>query len=100
MTVRDIRAGLQGLPRGLDQLAKAYDDTLTRLERQGPSITRLAQNIIRWIIHARRPLYAEELQEALAVKMGDQRLDNDNLIVIEELVAVCAGLVTVDKRSA
>jgi hypothetical protein len=52
------------------------------------------------MIHAREPLSAAELQEALAVKVNDKELDEENIVKIEELLALCAGLVTVDDESS
>src|SRR6185503_5211905 len=52
------------------------------------------------IICAKRPLTTSELQHALAVEVGEQELDIENLPQIEDMVSVCAGLVTVDKESS
>jgi hypothetical protein len=99
MTVRDIKVGVENLPQGLEQLAKAYDDTVSRIERQGPGLTALARRVVCWITQARRPLYTTELQEALAVQAGDSELDRDNIVLSNELLTACAGLVTVDIES-
>src|ERR1700710_66559 len=40
-----------------------------------------------------------ELQHALAVEVGESRLHEDNLPEIEDMVSVCAGLVTIDEES-
>ncbi len=99
ITVRDIRMTLDTLPKGLKQLAAAYDETVARIERQDAGRVALAKRVFCWITHARRPLTAAQLQEALAVTPGDAELDRDNLVIIDEMVAVCAGLVTVDVES-
>jgi hypothetical protein len=41
-----------------------------------------------------------ELQHALAVEIGEPELDEENLPQIEDMVSVCAGLVTVDEESS
>ena len=41
-----------------------------------------------------------ELQHALGVEVGESKFDEDNLPEVEDMVSVCAGLVTVDKESA
>ena len=64
-----------------------------------PGFRLLGRNILSWIICAKRPLTTYELQYALAVKAGDSKLDKDNLREIEDMVSVCAGLVTIDKDS-
>lgn len=48
---------------------------------------------------AKSPLTTPELQHALAVEAGDVELGEDNIQEIEEVVSVCAGLVTVDEQS-
>jgi hypothetical protein len=40
-----------------------------------------------------------ELRRALAVEVGDLELGEDNLQEIEEMVSVCADLITVDEES-
>jgi hypothetical protein len=47
----------------------------------------------------KRPLTTLELQYALAVEMGTSELDEDNCPQVEDMVSVCAGLVTVDEES-
>jgi hypothetical protein len=41
-----------------------------------------------------------ELQHALGVEVGESQLDKDNLPEVEDMVSVCAGLVTVDEESS
>jgi hypothetical protein len=52
-----------------------------------------------WITCAKRPLTTSELQHALAVEKGDPELNKDKFPQIEDMVSVCAKLVTVDKES-
>ncbi len=85
---------------GLDQLEKAYDQTLNRIKSQDPDDVLLTKRVFHWIIHARRPLSAAELQAALAVKAGNSELDEENVVRIDETIAFCAGLVTVDNESS
>ncbi len=59
----------------------------------------LAKQVLSWITYAKRPLTTSELQHALAVEVGEFALDEENLPQIEDMVSVCAGLVTVDKES-
>jgi ankyrin repeat protein len=59
----------------------------------------LARQVLLWITCAHRPLATTELQHALGVEVGEPRLDKDNLPEIEDMVSVCAGLVTVDEES-
>ena len=59
----------------------------------------LAKSVLSWITYAERPLTTGELCHALAVELGEDELDPDNIPDVEDLVSVCAGLVTVDQGS-
>ena len=60
----------------------------------------LARQALSWITHAQRLLTTEELQHALAIELDESTLDHQNLDDVEEIVSVCAGLVTVDEESS
>lgn len=77
----------------------AYKEAMARINEQKPGFRRLANKVLSWITCAKRPLTTLELQHALAVEVGDTKLDEDNIERIERIVSVCAGLVTVDKES-
>lgn len=72
---------------------------MERINTQQPGFRRLAEKVLSWITCAKRPLTTAELQHALAVVVGDSKLDEDNLERIEIIISVCAGLVTVDEES-
>lgn len=72
---------------------------MVRIEGQLLDQKVLAQQVLSWITCAKRPLTMSELQHALAIELGDSSLDEDNLPQIEDMVSVCAGLVTVDEES-
>ena len=73
---------------------------MERIDGQKPGFQWLARMILSWITCAKRPLTTLELQHALAVKSGDHQLDKENVREIEDMVSVCAGLVTVDEESS
>jgi ankyrin repeat protein len=50
-------------------------------------------------VYAERALTTIELCHALAVEIGTRSMDGDNIMDVEEVVSVCAGLVTVDEES-
>ena len=83
----------------LEVLCLAYDEAMERINGQQAGFRLLAINVLLWITCAQRPLTTSELQHALAVEIGEPQLDNDNLPEIEDIVSVCAGLVTVDEES-
>ena len=80
-------------------LDQAYHDAVERINGQKKGFRELAWNVLSWITCAKRPLVTTELQHALAVEAGESRLDEENLPQIEDMVSVCAGLVTIDDES-
>jgi len=54
--------------------------------------------LIGWVSYAQRPLTSQELCYALAIEPGDMELDGDNAYDVEDIISVCAGLVTIDEE--
>ena len=73
---------------------------MDRIECQKAGFASLAKQTLAWIVCARRQLSTLELQCALAVEDDTSELDEENMPDIEEMISVCAGLVTVDERSS
>jgi ankyrin repeat protein len=73
---------------------------MDRIEGQLEDQKELAKQVLSWIICGKRPLTTSELQYALAIEVGDSELDKDNLPQVEDILSVCAGLVTVDEESS
>ena len=72
---------------------------MTRIEGQLQDERKLAKQAIAWISCAKRPLTSSELEDALAVELGEPALDQQNISRVQDMVAFCAGLVTVDRES-
>jgi hypothetical protein len=72
---------------------------MERIEGQVGDQIELAKQVLSWITCAKRQLTTSELQHALAVEVDEQELDEDDLLQIEDMVSVCAGLVTIDEHS-
>ena len=72
---------------------------MKRIEGQVKDQEELAKQVLSWITCAMRPLTTSELRHALAVEVGQADLDKENLPEIEDMVSVCAGLVTIDGES-
>src|SRR5436309_1413742 len=94
-----IRIALKTLPKGSEALDNAYEEAMERIEGQIADSQELAKQVLSWITCAKRPLTTLELRYALAVEIGESELDEENLPEIEDMVSVCAGLVTVDEES-
>ena len=56
--------------------------------------------MLSWITFAKRPLTTVEICCALAIEIGEVKLDPENVADVEDLISVCAGLVVVDPESA
>jgi hypothetical protein len=72
---------------------------MERIKGQITDSRELAKQVLSWITCAKRPLTTLELRHALAVEIGESKLDEENLPEIEDVLSVCAGLVTVDEES-
>ncbi|KAK3899487.1 hypothetical protein C8A05DRAFT_46455 [Staphylotrichum tortipilum] len=80
-------------------LNRTYDETMERINGQLDALRELAMLVLSWITCATRPLIIRELQHALAVEPGDKEFDHDNFPEVDDVVSVCAGLVTVEEES-
>ena len=98
-TKRKVKSALEHLSGGTEALKKAYDGAIERIDGQLPGKTARAKSVLSWISYAARPLTTGELCHALAVELDEEELDEDNIPDVEEIVSVCAGLVTVDEES-
>src|SRR3954452_23181239 len=101
-TSGDVKEALQNLAKGaegLDGLDKIYEQAMERVVGQEKGSRNLANWILAWIIHAKRPLSTSELRHALAVRPGTTVLDKNYVPSLRVVRSVCAGLITVDEES-
>ncbi len=96
MTIRDLRKALKTLPTGLDE---SYSHAMDRIDLQDQDPKQLAYRILYWISYTVRPLTVDELCHALGVEPEESEFDEENLINEDDLIAVCAGLVTTEPES-
>ncbi|PLN80386.1 nucleoside phosphorylase [Aspergillus taichungensis] len=94
-TIKKVRDSL----KGGSVYEHAYNNTMQRIQELDSDAQNLAKDTLSWITFAKRPLSPAELQHALAVEHDEPDLDHDNLPQIEDMISVCAGLITVDKHS-
>ncbi|RYP64079.1 hypothetical protein DL771_008938 [Monosporascus sp. 5C6A] len=95
----DIRHALDDLTKGPEGLDTTYQLAMERVQSQGHGLEQLAKRLLAWIVHARRPLSAAELQHALATKVDAETINKEFLPSVKLLRSICAGLVTVDQES-
>jgi ankyrin repeat protein len=98
-SVKIMRAALKNLATGSGAYDQAYDDAMKRIHGQIKGHEELANQVLSWITCAKRQLTTIELRHALGVEVGGSELDEENLPEIEDMVSVCAGLVTIDEES-
>jgi hypothetical protein len=95
-TQKAISAALDQLPEELDAV---YDDMMNRICDQEKDDVKFAMTILGWITFAKEPLKDVMVQHAVAVSPKSTDIDDDDLIDVEELVSICAGMVTLDRES-
>ncbi|KAL2832131.1 hypothetical protein BDW59DRAFT_181455 [Aspergillus cavernicola] len=98
-TVGDINDALRALKESPDKISTVYERTLRRIDGHTPKDQQMARRILAWIVLAKRPLSCREFQHALNVRIGED-FDKDYFRGnLEESVALCAGLVVINKES-
>lgn len=98
-TIKSVRTALQRFGRGSNAYGSAYDDAMERINEQSGNRKELALRVLMWITCAKRQLSIRELQHALAVQIDESSLDEDDFVDINDIISVCAGLVTIDEQS-
>ena len=94
--IRDLEECLQRLPENLD---KTYDDALERINHQDSRKRIRANQVLMLVSCARRPLFLEEVRQALSIRKGDTFLDPRALPKTETMISTCCGLVVVEDGS-
>ena len=98
-TIYRRRQRLNATTKGLG-LEDAYGATVERIKAQGGVKAKLGMAALMWVSHSERPLRAEELCHALAVRIGSADLDPENVPSVEALSDCCQGLLAVDKEAS
>ncbi|KAJ6476661.1 ankyrin repeat-containing domain protein [Mycena vitilis] len=94
-TIKAAREALNSLPRDLEH---SYDAAMARIADQNEDDIKMAHSALLWIANAKKLLTIPQLQEALAIEPGSKRLDYDNLVDIQTILAACAGLIIIDEN--
>ena len=93
-TIYRRRQKLNAMKNGL-KFGGAYEAMLGRIIAQGGEKARLGMAAMMWISHSKRPLQVDELCHAIAIRIGSNDLDNDDIPTLSTLLDCCQGLVTV-----
>ena len=89
-----IKATLNKLSGGAGSLDSAYDDAMRRIENQHPDDRDLAKKTLLWILQGKRLLTVAEIQQAVAIELGESDIDPDNMVDCDDIISACTGLVT------
>ena len=82
------------------ELGDVYGATIELTKAQAGDKSRLGMAALMWVSHAERPLQADELCHALAVKLGSTDFNASNAPSISTLVSCCQGLIAVKKEAS
>ncbi|KAI0024278.1 hypothetical protein F4780DRAFT_655506 [Xylariomycetidae sp. FL0641] len=93
-TLANLRRALASLHKGEGAYERAYEQAMGRIREQDKDSRELAEAVLQWMIFPRRRLELKEVQHALAVEIGSSTFDEENIPSPEDMVSVCAGLVT------
>ena len=94
--IRELKESLQSLPEDLD---KTYDNALERIRQQEPRKLARADQVLRLVSCARRPLKLDEMQQMLSIRIGDTYIDPEAIPKSESVISTCCGLVVVEDDS-
>ena len=78
----------------------AYTIAMDRIRGQALGQRELALDALMWLAFALRPMTMTELQEALAVEVGEPAFDATNMSDAEDIISACIGLAIVDEGSS
>ncbi|KAF5572617.1 ankyrin repeat [Fusarium pseudoanthophilum] len=98
-SLKSLRSALSKLSTGSQAYDLAYDNAMARIEGQMEEQEELAKQTLALIFHAKTPLNVEQLQHALATELHESTFDTENLSQIEDIIDVCAGLLTVNEEN-
>lgn len=102
MTPREVRETLKNIEKRSREeqsstiLTDTYNDTIERIPKPNRDA---AFKALAWIALAKRPLQRRELEHALAVEPDTEELDAESIISADQIIAMCAGLVTIGEGS-
>jgi ankyrin repeat protein len=90
----EVVEALNVLPK---ELNGTYNDAMLRIKDLPESQKEVAMDFLRWVVFAERPLQCREIEHAIAITDKDRDIDPDNIIRVQILASMCAGLVKFDE---
>ncbi|KAJ5437931.1 uncharacterized protein N7458_008929 [Penicillium daleae] len=90
----EVVEALNVLPK---ELNGTYNDAMLRIKDLPESQKEVAMDFLRWVVFAERPLECREIEHAIAITERGRDIDPDNIIRVQILASMCAGLVKFDE---
>ncbi|KAJ6541328.1 hypothetical protein B0H19DRAFT_866718, partial [Mycena capillaripes] len=94
-TLKGVQEALKALPKTLND---SYDNVMKQIEDQNEENKHIAHLALTWVANAKRPLKVLEFQTALAIEAGSKSLNKANILDMDTVLSVCAGLIIKDKQ--
>jgi hypothetical protein len=98
-SIKILRKALQEFLKGSNAYDHAYKKAMDRIQRQIINSREFAKQVLSWITYAKRSLTTLKLQHIFTVEIDETEFNENNLPKIENMISVCAGLITVDEES-
>jgi hypothetical protein len=89
-TATEVKEALNSLPPIYNS---CYEFTLKQIKIKDLVQRNLAFKILAWLLYALGGLTVKALQEALLVQIGDQKINEEKQIPVDNLISMCSGLV-------
>ena len=103
-TVMEVQRSTQAIRDAMETLSgvlpKAYESLFERIRNKQPETdAHIAETVLKWVTYAKKPLSVREIQEAVVLSQGRTKLDNACLTDVDDLMAFCIGLISVDRAT-
>lgn len=92
----EVEETLNTFPTDIEEI---YTKTWDRILAQSPRYSNLAKLVLLWVTHAQGELTIDTLRRAVATPPEAHTFDPKRMVPEALLVAVCCGLVSVDKKT-
>jgi ankyrin repeat domain-containing protein 50 len=93
---RDVETTLLNFP---PKIKDVYIQTWNRITNQPSGKASLALNVLTWVTYATRSLTIDELRHGIASCPETYSFDKKRLVAVEMMVAVCCGLLMIEKET-
>ncbi|KAH6893754.1 hypothetical protein BKA70DRAFT_831946 [Coprinopsis sp. MPI-PUGE-AT-0042] len=96
VSMHDVEQTLESIPTGIEEF---YGWTMARIRKQGGKKPSLASSVLLWVLHATRPLTANEMEYVVAMCPKTHKFDKKRVVPLATLTRLCQGLVEIEDTS-